>query len=85
MGVYPVAVVHDYGPKLHITTTVNTNNTSSKPFTLLWADVRVPVFERNTLAFALQPRESTENLGQGSKKVRQSHYRPGQAQRVPGS
>ena len=25
-----------------------------------------PVFERNTLAFALQPRESTENLSQGS-------------------
>ena len=34
-----MAVVQDYRPKLHIITTVNTNNTYSKPFTLLWAEV----------------------------------------------
>jgi len=46
LGVYPVAVVHDYRPKLHITTTVNTNNTYSKPFTLHWAEVRVRTVPR---------------------------------------
>ena len=33
-------------PKLHTTTTINTNNTSSKQFTLLWAEVRVRILPR---------------------------------------
>jgi len=77
IGCIPCGSVHDYKPKLLITTAINTNNTSSKPFTILWADVRgrtVPLFERNTLAIALQPRESTENLGQGSSPSRGLQY-----------
>jgi len=65
-----VAVVHDLQTKI----TYNNNSqhqqyieqTIYPPLGAGKSADHAQVFERNTLAFALQPREGTENLGQGS-------------------